>query len=1269
MLTRTFVSGSWRNLLAALSLLAAIGIVNAQSTSSLHGVVTDAQNAIIPGAVVGISSPATGLSRQEVTDNTGAYQFLQIMPGEYTLTVAKPGFSTATEQHVVLLINTPATLNVQLEVGTTGQTVNVTAEASTISTSDASVGNAFTEHSIRQLPLDTRNVVELLSLQPGVTASGEVMGSRRDQNNIILDGVDVNDNENSGIGGQADLGSTQGSNATGQTGISGFNSVLPIPLDSVQEFRVTVAGQGADEGRSSGGQVVLITKSGTNQFHGSAYEYNRNTVTAANSWFNNRDGVGITPLNRNQFGASLGGPVKKDRIFFFLNYERRIDASSQAVERMVPTENLKLGILTFADTNGNNYTLNPAQIKQVDPLGIGLNQGYLNILKQYPVGNDPAYGADGGLNFTGFRFNAPDALDNRAYVGKMDFILDNAGKHTVSVRGTLSNANQDQTNALAQFPGQEPASELLNNSKGISATYTAILTPTLINNLTFGYTRQGLAYSGTTGDAFTLGPLNPLENFNARANGRILPVKNIVDNLTWTKGKHTITTGINFRVMTNNKFTYSQSYPSYGFNTNVAVGLGEDIQTDLTNYMVKQTGNANFALNDSYNDASALGIMLGLVNNTQVTYQVGKGGTLLPQGAADSRQFSMREYEAFVSDQWRVSRELTLTLGLRYTNDPPPFEANGLQVAPNIGLNQYFAQRDYLGSLGVPSNQMPNAILTYSPNGPVNGKSSWYNPDDNNFGPRFALAYSPKDRGGLLQKVFGNGGVFRAGGALLYDRFGSELITEFDQFGSFGLATTLNNPVSYTFSTSPRYNGSVPALPAAPTTGFPYTPPDVNGIVGEFQGIYPDLKSPYSILLNASFARELPGKLTLEVSYAGRLSRKLLLQGDVYTPLENLKDTASGQTWLTSMTSIRNTYNSVCASLGNNTQNCDPSAAAQAVMNNPSLVPNNPYIQNMFAPVKNAFFPGSASANYFYGIYGVYGGSYLDMLHSVDRIQGQYTAPGTCASKFGCYTFFAPQGSSMPTWMNAGDANYHALTVSLRHAFSQGVSFDFNYTLSHSIDNASAAEGASGQDGAVIQNIFNPGEFRGSSDFDIRNQVNVDVVYELPIGKGKPFWSSAPGWANEIFGGWQISSIMRFSSGLPSVIQGNTTWDTNYWQGTLAIPTAAFKTGTQLDSNGNPSLFATTNATNYFADAYPGNVGTRALVRLAGMVNFDIGVAKSFPLPWEGHRIQFRAEAYNAFNNVNFIQPSLTLQNPAIFGEYQSTMPPREMQFALRYEF
>ncbi len=1243
-----------RSVFAGLVLLGAALTLPGQSVSSLRGTVVDAQGAVIPEALITLTNNGTGSTRETLTDASGAYQFLQMPPGDYTLSAVKVGFSTTTQKGVALLVNTPAAADLKMEVGKTTETVNVSAEAQTLNTVDASVGNTFNQTQIRQLPLDTRNIVALLSLEPGVTSTGEVMGSRRDQNNVTLDGVDVNDNENSGIGGLSDIGSTQGSNANGVTTVAGFNSVLPIPLDSVQEFRVTVAGQGADEGRSSGGQVVLVTKSGTNSVHGSAYEYNRNTLFAADSWFNNRSGVDRQVLNRNQFGASLGGPVKKDRFFYFFNYERRIDASQLAVERAVPSESLKAGNLLLQGSDGNNYTLTAADLKQIDPLHIGVNQSYLNILKQYPAGNDPAYGADGGLAFTGFRFNAPDKLDNRAYVGKVDAII--SARQTLSIRGTLSNADQDNANALAQFPGQAPASVLFNDSKGLAGTYTFILRSNLINSLVYGYTRQGISQSGVSGASFSLIDLDPLQNYSARAASRILPVQNIVDNLTWTKGKHSITTGINFRLMTNNRTSFANAYPSYGFATTVAVGLGEDIQNDVTSFLQTKTGNTNLQLGNPDAVASAMGIMLGLVNNTQVTYQFGRNGDPLAVGAPSLRAFRMNEYEGYVNDSFRATPELTLTLGLRYSNDRPPYEANGLQVEPNISLQDYFAQRNGLGAQGVPSNAMPNAYLSYSLAGPLNGKSSWYGPDNNNFGPRLAVAYAPKGHTGLIQKIFGSGGVLRAGGAVLYDRYGSELITQFDQFGSFGLSTTLNNPVSYNYTDAPRYNGGLPVLPAAPAGGFPYTPPDVNAISGEFQGIYSNLKSPYSILLNASFAREIPGKLTLEVSYNGRLSRQLLLQGDVYTPLENFKDPGSGQTWLQSMTAFRNLN--------------DAGVTPNAVMSNPSLVPNSPFVQNLFPALNNYYFPGSASANYFYGIYGVYGGSYLDILHALDRIPGAFGTPnGTCASKFGCFTFFSPQGSSMPSWMNNGDANYHAMTVTLRRAFAAGWSFDMNYTWSHSIDNASAAEGAAGQDGAVVQNIFNPGAFRGSSDFDIRQQLNANVVYELPLGKGKPFFHGAPGWANQIIGGWQVSSIMRLSSGLPTVIQGNYTWNTNYWQNSLAIATGPFSRQVGFDQLGNPSLFANTSVYNSFADQFPGQTGTRSIIRLAPMTNFDIAVAKSFRLPWEGQRIQFRAEAYNAFNNVNFTNPSLALYNPSTFGEFQNTMPPREMQFALRYEF
>src|SRR5579872_1039327 len=518
-----------------------------QSTTLLRGTVTDPQGAVIADAKVTLSSANTGFNRSVLTSANGEYQFLQLSPGTYTVLAEAPGFSALTRTDVQLLVNTPTTLDLRMELGKTTETVNVAAEASTINTVDASVGNAFSELQVRELPLETRNVVQLLSLQPGVTTNGEVLGARRDENNITLDGVDVNDNQNAGLISQnTTTGTTyQGVNGNAANVNAGFNSVLPIPLDSVQEFRVTVGGQGVDQGRSSGGQVVLVTKSGTNQLHGSLYEYNRNTATSANTWFNNQAGVPVQKLVRNQFGASVGGPIKKDRLFYFVNWEQRFDASSVAQVRAVPSDTLKQGILQMQLADGSVQTIGPSELPQVDPLGIGLNVPYQKILNQYPAGNDPAFGQDGGLNFSGYRFNAPDHLNDMAWVGKLDYKFDNAGKHTISIRGTLQDNTQDQI--LAQFPGQAPASIERDNNKGLSARYTAILSPTLINSFTYGLTRLDENLSGVSGTGFQFEPtaLSSLENWSARARGRVNPLNNVIDDVNWSKGKHTITAGLN----------------------------------------------------------------------------------------------------------------------------------------------------------------------------------------------------------------------------------------------------------------------------------------------------------------------------------------------------------------------------------------------------------------------------------------------------------------------------------------------------------------------------------------------------------------------------------------------------------------------------------------------------------------------------------------------------------------------------------------------------
>ncbi len=1252
--------------------LAVAGAFNAlaQSTTLLRGTVTDPQGAVIADAKVTLSSTNTGFTRSVITNQSGEYQFLQMSPGTYTVVVEAAGFSTLTRTDVQLLVNTPTTLDPRMELGKTTETVNVAAEASTINTVDASVGNAFSELQVRELPLETRNVVQLLSLQPGVTTNGEVLGARRDENNITLDGVDVNDNQNAGLITQnTTTGTTyQGVNGNNSNVNSGFNSVLPIPLDSVQEFRVTVGGQGVDQGRSSGGQVVLVTKSGTNQLHGSLYEYNRNTATSANTWFNNQSGVPVQQLVRNQFGASIGGPIKKDRIFYFVNWEQRVDASSVAQVRAVPSETLKQGILQAQLTDGSVQTIGPSQLRQVDPLGIGLNVPYQKILNQYPAGNDPAFGQDGGLNFSGYRFNAPDHLNDMAWVAKIDYKLDDAGKHTLSLRGTLGDNTIDQL--LAQFPGQTPASVERDNNKGLSAHYTAILSPTLINSFIYGLTRLDENLSGVSGTGFQFEPtaLSSLNNWSARARGRVNPLNNFVDDVTWTKGKHTITMGANIRLNQNNTSTFTNAFPLYAYGATELIGLGEDIDSSVQNYLVGRLNNPNLQLANPTAVTNASATLLGILNDVFVTYQYKRNGQLLPQGTPQARSFIEHAYAGYIGDAWRVSRELTLTFGLRYENFRPPYEANGLQVDTTVPLNQYLAQRNGLQSQGVPANQMPDFTLAYALNGPVNGKSSWWNPDNANFAPRFGLAYAPTDHSGLIGKLFGKTGAFRIGGALAYDQFGNDLVVNYDQYGSLGLSNPTNFPDSYSFSTSPRFNGTYPALPAAATGGFPYTPPAIAAITGTFLGISPDLKTPYSIILNADYSRELPGKVTMEVGYVGRLSRRLLMQGDVYTPLENYKDPASGVTWQQNAQIVYNLANSLAKGAGVPYNNA-AGLIAQEVMNNPGLVPNLPFVNNVWPGYKNFYFPGSAAANYFYSVYGVFGSSFLDSLHAADRINGAYL-PGKCLSVPGCYTFFAQQGSTMPMWMNAGEADFHGLTVTFRHRYSSGFQFDFNYTLSHSIDNGSAAESGAGEQGASIQDIYNLSAFRGSSDFDIRHNFNANFMYALPFGKGRPFLHNAPGWLDQAVGGWQISSVWRYSTALPSAVQGDLAYNTNYWLSSLAVMTTPTPSGgVHIDQNGIPSIFSNTSMSSNFQDQPPEGAGTRAAVRLAPIFNVDAALSKAFNLPWEGKRLQFRAEAFNAFNHPNFTNPSLSLQSPQTFGEFQGTLEPRSMQFALRLEF
>ena len=1244
---------------------AAMSTLWGQATSSLRGKVSDSQGSAVQSAIVSLQNAQTGFRRSAETDPTGVYQFLQVPPGTYTVVVEKTGFAVLTQAKVELLVNTPATLNPALQIASVTQTVDVEADVVKLNTVDAAVGNAFNETQVRQLPLQTRNVVELLSLQPGVTPTGEVLGSRRDQNNITLDGVDVNDNQNSGLGGLGTRTTTAlpGFNANGTDRTAGFNAALPVPLDSVQEFRVTVGGEGADQGRSSGGQVTLVTKSGTNQFHGSAYEFNRNTVFSANDWFNNRSGVARQPLNRNQFGASLGGPIKKDRAFFFFNYERRVDRSAVSQLEHVPSAAMRQGILSFANSNGSITTLTPGQLQQIDPQHNGVTPAILNLLQQYPAGNDPADGYDSGLNFTGYRFNAPKNLTYNAYVGKMDFHVDPAGKHTVSVRGTL--AGNSETLTPQSFPGQPINNVLLNNSRGISVLLTSLLKPTMVNTASFGLTRIGFNQTGPTDTAFTLDSIDPFVNYSTAPRGyvRIAPTYNLNDNLTWTKGTHTVTAGANVRFVRNGITNFANAWPSYSTSRGNLTGLGSDWIAAVQSYLTANGGDPTMA--NSQAVTRAADDLFGIITTGSMTYSYNHDGSALAIGQPTVRNFASNEYAFYVADSWRAKPGLTLTAGLRYENNSPPWETNGLEVAPTVPQQDYWAARLGGAAAGIPS-YLSTPYQSYNFAGPANGQPSWFARDNMNFAPRLAFAFSPQRRDGLAAKILGNGGVFRGGATVAYDRFGSDMVVQFDNLSSFGL--TENDILgSFTYSTSSRYNGALPALPTASQHTFPFQPPNIAAVCCTYMGIASDLKTPYAYVINASIARPLPGGLTLEAGYQGRFSHRLLMQIDMGGVNWNFKDAQTGITLGQMEKSMRDNF----LQLSGNNPNLASSVAKQ-VAGNPGLVPLNPFAEKYFSGLKNLYFPGSASANYLYLLTGVNALSDTDNLNQVDRLKSlNGVSFPNCVSSTGCWSFYAPQQSSLNVWSNTGAASFNSATITLRRALAKGFSFDFNYTLSHSIDNGGGAEAGRGAYGGLMLDPYDYKAYRGSSDFDARHNINANFLYELPFGKGKMLLGHASPLVDEIVNGWQISTIARYRSGLPSSVFYGGVWPTNFSFGAVAYPiNPNFSVTNGFDQQGNPSVFGNTSASAAnWLPMYAGSVGSRSAVRLAGMTNFDIAVAKSFRLPKETMRLQLRGEAFNAFNNVNFLNPLLDAAAGSNFGDYQTAMSPRVIQIGLRFEF
>jgi hypothetical protein len=1319
-----------RNILVSLAVILLVGTCAwAQTgTTSLRGAVLDKSGASIVGATVTLDNAAQGLHHQIKTSSSGEYEFLALPPGTYSLTVEMAGFRRSEQKSLQLLVNLPATQNVTLEVGTTTETVEVSAQAVALNTTDASLGNAFNETQMKELPLEGRNVPDLLSLQPGVafpnnrdddptfdTRKGAVNGARSDQSNVTVDGVQVNDE-----GGHA------------------FTSVLPVTLDSVQEFRVTTSNYNADQGSTSGGQVAMVTKSGTNTLHGSAYEYNRNTYTSANDFFvknseiQNCLGNG-TPLSdpscnkapkliRNIFGGSLGGPIKKDRLYLFGNYEgtRRAEATSET--NAVPSAAMKDGIIQYAcadptlcpggsvsvpnfntPSQTDTFTipagyraLTPTQIASMDPLHTGPSQVMLKYLNTFPTPN--CNNAGDGFNYSCFNFSAPISDTANVYISKLDYNITRDARHRVSLTGALRN---ESTAGTPFLPGEAPSQTTVNYNKGLIVNYSGVLTSTLVNNFRYGYIRESVGIIGNSNQDWNyFRGLNDQTGAVTRTHSFQRPIHSFADDLSWIHGKHTFQFGTQIAIIRTPSVSYQASFSDGSANASWTTLSGYAQKKSPLNpaYTCASQSSSSCVLNGSPlvdpNFANSydfpLQALMGMITEVDAQYNFNRDGSALPEGAALRRRYGIDGYEFYGQDTWKVTPTFTVTLGLRWSLFSPPWETNKLQVSPTTNLDTWYHLRAQEANNGIASNNDPPIAFDWS--GPANGKGNYYPWDKKDLGPRVALAWAPRPSGGFFHSLFGEGKTaIRAGFGMVYDRFGQGIADDFSQNGSFGLSSTLSNPAGFLSPYNAPRLTSVNTIPTtdlngnqiflqAPPAVFPQTYPSGNFAIAH--SLDSNLKTPYAYTIDLSVARELSGGFSLEVAYVGRLAHRLLTQLDPATPLD-LKDPKTGMDYFTALTALAKIYRTGEHTEAFNASQVSPKVAQYWADVISPLQTGDAYTVGSCAGTDPSGHPLiTSTSSPVVAAYDLFCGNNLNETTGL-LVLDYYGLSGTSGNSYlpvgGQYTFYNPQYATLYVWKTMGASNYNALQADLKHKLTHGVQFDFNYTYSKSIDLSSDAErvGTIGGTGAQVQNAWSPYQFRAVSDFDATHQITANWIVDLPFGRNRALGRNANRAVDAVIGGWQLSGLGRWTSGFPFSVGNGYQWPTDWDLSGNGIKTGAVKTGTFYDPNheGAVNIFSNfSGAADSFREPFPGEAGQRNNLRGPGFFTVDMDLAKRWKMPWsEAHSLQLRWGVYNVTNSKRFdplsVNGSLDVYG-STFGDFtRLSTKPRVMEFALRYEF
>jgi hypothetical protein len=1311
-------------------------------TGQVAGTVTDPSGGAIVGATVTLTDTSTNSVRTAVTNDTGRYILVDIRGGNYNMTVSKTGFRISKLVDQAVSVGSTLTLNVTLEIGSVAETVEVTVTAGAeLQTMNATVGNTISGITLTSLPAIGGDVSTFVALQPGVGPDGSVAGAVVDQSTFMLDGgQNTNDMDGSmnvytpSFGGDPTGGIAAGNGLRGGASSGGVpTGVMPTPSDSVEEFKVSTTGQTADFNTSAGAQIQVVTKRGTNAWHGTAYEYYLDNNFNANTWQNNNSGTPLPSFHYNRFGGAVGGPlIKKEflggKTYFFANYQGFRWNNTVTEERVVPSDSMRLGILHFSNTSGgtcNNvtvsgctaYNLNPYAVTDpltgallpastLDPRAIGINPTVVALWKLMPAGNDPACG--NGLlgsrcdtvNGIGFVGNMLVPQDDNFGVARIDHDFGPKWHFTSSYR--YYKLTRDTSSQVDISSGQ-PVS--VSSRPQQPWYYVAGLTTNITTNTTndfhYSYLRNFWSWGDLGGAPQLQGLGGALEPFGETSQAltpynvdtqdirtRFWDGKDnfLRDDMTMLKGNHLFTWG----------GAYQRNW-DYHQRTDNGGGI---------NYTpTYQLGQSNGAPNISDIPAAPAGIssttwardyaaVLGIVTTAQVAYtRTGPNLAINPPLTPAFDKSTIPYYNVYWSDSWRIKPTVTLTYGLGWTLEMPPTEAQGKQIELVDSSGQQLDTEAYL-------NQRKNAALAGQVFNPEvgfalvgntgAGQKYPYNPFYGSFSPRLAAAWSPNYDDGILGKVVGRGkSVLRGGYSRVYGR-----LNGVDQVLVPLLGTGLIQPVtcsaplsngtcSTTATTLNAFrigvDGPVAPIPQ-PTATLPQPVyPGVNNVsAAAGEALDPNFRPNVVDSFDLTIQRQLTNKLLVEFGYIGRRITH------EYQPI-NLNAvpymmTLGGQQFSKAYASVETQMgclqgqNACGANIPQQATGESNAAYQAALLAYANTFTAQPFFESAMKPAACAGFASCTSAAVFNELNNFQQQNVWSLWSDLDN--GAFNFP---RSMMNTPIPGDPNGtagqltSGVAENASVGYGNYNAGFISLKMNNWHGLTLQQNFTMSKALGTGAFVQATSEY---TPNDPFDLNVMYGPQGFDRKYVYNILAVYEVP------FYKNQQGFLGHVLGGWNISPIFTAGSGLPLYCNTNTDAQafgsgdgSNYFDNEQCLQVTPTNPGsaTVHNNGGAPNIFANP-AASYASFRAPilgvdGQDAGVGPIRGLPYWNLDMSLRKNIKLT-ERFSAEFQFLCLNTLNHMQFADPTLQMGSPSSWGALSTQgNTPRQMEFGLRLKF